>query len=173
MSNDLTFNEQLNNDPELANYIVEDNEDFTVYKTKDGYKKEMKYYEFSTVDIDTLDNEQQIELYKVFNDSDFEKVVPMRNKVGDKIKIEQFFTRPYNSFDEQTGETKRGVTTTIYDGEKYYVTSSKSVYFNLINLSQTFAMPGSENYNPIIVEIVGKQQARGVQISLSLVGFEN
>lgn len=173
MTNDLTFNEQLNNDQELAKYVIEDNKDFTVYKTKDGFKKEMKYYEYSTVDIDTLDNEQQIELYKVFNDSDFEKVVPMRNKVGEKIKIEHFFTRPYNAFDEQTGETRHGVVTTIYDGTKYYVTSSKSVYFNLINLSQTFSMPDDENYNPIIVEIVGKQQARGIQISLSLVGFEH
>src|SRR5699024_7802571 len=82
--------------------VVQETNDYKIVKLEDGtFKKNMKYKEFFSRVAETEDD--QIELYKVFNDSESGLVTPMSNMVEKEITIEHVFTLPYESFDEKTG----------------------------------------------------------------------
>ncbi|HSH51878.1 MAG TPA: hypothetical protein VK982_09180 [Bacteroidales bacterium] len=151
--------------------VVEETHDYVVKQLQDGsFKREMKYHKFFSHIPET--QEKQIELYKVFNAQDNEDIVtPLSRMVGDVIGIDEFYTNPYQSFDEETGVSNNGVTTTIKDGDDYYVTSSKSVYHTLFNLTDTFGSPSDENYKKIFVKVTGTKRTNGIQIDLSLEGI--
>src|SRR5699024_7900089 len=98
-------------------------------------------------------------------------VTPLKNMVGKEITIKHFFTAPYQSFDEQTGNVLNGVTTTIEDTEgHYFATSSKSVYHKLQSITEAFGLPSDENYKPLKVKVTGTKRTNGVQIDLELIG---
>lgn len=147
--------------------LVTDNEDYRIYKTKDGYKKEMKYKSFSSFKPEEMTKEKKVELFKVFNSDDFEKVIELKNSIGKDILVKNIIFKPYESFNETTGENETGVTSVICDDNDYYVTSSKTVYYNLINMIKAFGVP-NENQNNIVVSVKGTKQTRGIQISLEL-----
>lgn len=150
--------------------IVQETQDYKIVMLPDGtYKKNMKYKTYFSRQAQTED--EQIELYKVFNDSESGLVTQLKNMVGKEITIKHFYTQPYESFDEKTGVVTDGVTTTIEDVDgSYYATSSKSVYHKLFNIAQTFGLPSDENYKPLKVKVVGIRRQNGVQIDLSLIG---
>ena len=130
------------------------------------FEKRMKYKRIAT---HMPENEKEIvELYAVLNDSTGEKVTPMKEVVGLTFVAKNFYTSPYDSFDGKTGETSRGVTTTIEDSEgNFYATSSKSVYYSVINLYENFGM------KPFILQIVGIKREKGrVQINVQLTGIQ-
>lgn len=151
--------------------IVADTENYIMVKKPDGtFKKNMKYKAFFSRAADT--DEEKIELYKVFNDVNNELVIPMKNMVGKEVSVAHVFMQPYESFDDKTGATVLGVTTTIQDVEgNYYATSSKSVYYRLFNIFQTFGSPKHENYKPVKVKVLGIKQKNGTQIDLELIGL--
>lgn len=157
----------------VAERIVEETENYVVKQLQDGtFRKEQKYQKFYTHVPET--EEEQIELYNVFNsgDEENEKVTRLSMMVGEVIGIDQFYTNPYESFDEKTGVNNTGVTTTIKDGDTYYATSSKSVYHTLKNLTTAFGMPGTEKYRKIYVKVTGTKRQNGIQIDLSLSHLE-
>lgn len=148
--------------------LVTDNEDYRIYKTKDGYKKEMKYKSFSSFKPEELTKDKRVELFKVFNSDNYDKVIELKSMIGKDIKVLNIVFRPYEKFDEKTGENETGVTSLICDENNYYVTSSKTVYYNLVNMMKAFGVPNEENYSPIVVTVKGTKQNRGIQISLEL-----
>lgn len=151
--------------------IVQETDDFRIVQLDDGtFKKNMKYRKFFSRQAETQD--EKIELYKVFNDSDSELVTPMKNMVDKEITIAHVFLQPYESFDEQTGKLTSGVTTTLEDVDgSYYATSSKTVYYTLSNIFETFGTPTDENYKPVKVKVIGRKQKNGVQIDLEIIGM--
>lgn len=150
--------------------VVQETADYKIVKLADGsFKKNMKYKQYFSRTAET--EEDQIELYKVFNDSESGLVTPLKNMVGKEIVIKHVFIQPYESFDEKTGTLTDGVTTTIEDTEgNYYATSSKSVYYTIFNIMQTFGYPTDENYKPVKVMVTGTKRQHGVQIDLQLIG---
>lgn len=150
--------------------VVQETEDYRIVKLEDGtFKKNMKYKKNHSRVAET--EEEQIELYKVFNDEDSDLVTPLSHLVGKEITIAHFFTNPYQSFDEKTGIVTDGVTTTIEDTEgNYYVTSSKSVYYSLFNIMDAFGYPSDEDYKPVKVEVTGTKRQNGIQIDIRLIG---
>lgn len=144
--------------------MVQDNDSFTVYKDSTGkYIKEMKYKDLIVFPEDTEFNE--VELFNLINGTS-EKAVELKATIGTEILIKGFVTRAYESFDEETGQTSKGVTTTLYDGTQYFVTSSKTVYYNVINMHDVFGSPRSEG--GFLVKVIGTKRQLGTQISLEL-----
>lgn len=150
--------------------VVQETNDYKIVQLEDGsFKKNMKYHEYFSKVAET--EKEQIELYKVFNDSDSGLVTQLKNMIDKEITIQHVFTLPYESFDEKTGIVSDGVTTTLQDVDgSYYATSSKSVYHKIFSIMQTFGYPKDENYKPIKVKIIGIRRQNGVQIDLELIG---
>ena len=151
--------------------VVHETPEYKIVRLEDGkFKKNMKYKQYFSKVAET--EEEKIELYQVFNDSESEKVTPLKNMIGKKINIAHVFTQPYESFDETTGNVTDGVTTTMQDVDgSYYATSSKSVYHKINSIMDAFGRPDEENYKPVEVEVTGAKQKNGVQIDLKLIGL--
>lgn len=144
--------------------MVQDNEKFTVYKDNTGkYIKEMKYQDLIVFPEDTKFDE--VELFNLVNGTS-EKAIELKAALGTEILIKGFVTRAYESFDEETGQTSKGVTTTLYDGTQYFVTSSKTVYYNVINMNTVFGTPRVDG--GFLVKVIGTKRQLGTQISLEL-----
>lgn len=155
---------------ENTEIIVQETDDYKIVRLPNGtFKKNMKYEQYFSRVAET--EEEKIELYNVFNDSENGIVTPLRNMVGKEITFSHVFTQPYESFDEKTGNLTDGVTTTLQDVEgNYYATSSKSVYYTIFNIMQTFGYPTDENFKPVKVKVLGIKRQNGVQIDLQLIG---
>lgn len=161
---------ELSNQPTTGEIIVQDTEDFTIVKMSNGkFRKDMKYKQIYT-HVPT-EKEEMLELYKVLNDENNDLVVTMATRVGSEIEIHQVYTNPYQSFDEETGGNTNGVTTTIFTGTEYIATSSKSVYYTVLGLFETFGQPNTEGYTPLKVKITSRKMQNGNQIGLELIGF--
>lgn len=168
-TNEIAIQSDVETSVEVRSNIVEETESYVVKKLANGkYEKQQKYTNYMSKVPET--EEEQIELYKVLNSSseDNDMVTELKTMVGKVIGIEQLYIQGYESFDEDTGESNQGVVTIIKDGEKYYGTSSKSVYFTLLNLFKVFGYPNTDNYKKINVKVVGTKRERGIQINLSL-----
>lgn len=168
-TNELMVNTQTG---EVVNteVVIQETPEYKIVQLEDGtFKKNMKYQQYFSRTAVTED--EQIELYKVFNDSESGLVTPLRNMVNKELTVSHVFIQPYESFDEKTGNLTSGVTTTIEDIDgSYYATSSKSVYYTLLNIMQTFGAPTDDNYKPVKVKVTGTPRQHGVQINLSLIG---
>lgn len=152
--------------------VVEETEKYIVYKTAEGkFLREMKYDRFWSKVPET--QEDMLRMYQVMNEDEAEGVNTMSTNVGAKFQVEQIYFEPYNSFDEETGESRSGVTSTIETPEgEFFVTSSKSVYHTLNRIMQTFGTPNTDTYrNPVIVEITGQKGMNGTIIDVKLAGF--
>jgi len=148
--------------------IVQDTKDYTIVKLPDGkFRKDMKYQKYYSHIPES--KEDLIQLHKILNTQDDKLVTPMSKIVGETIEIHQVYTNPYESFDENTGGTSNGVTTTIFTGDKYIATSSKAVYYTIMGLFEVFGHPNIEGYSPIKVAVTGTRMQNGTQINLELV----
>ncbi len=165
--NELQVNTQTGEILDTSN-IVQETADYTIIKLPDGkFKKEMKYKRIFTKIPET--KEEQVLMYRVFNDENNQDLVTsLSNMVGDIITIDQLYTNPYASFNEKTGASENGVVTTIQDGDSFYATSSKSVYYTLLNMFEVFGTPNTLDYEPIKVIVTAKKLTNGTQINLSL-----
>lgn len=165
-----TDGEMIQTLPTAGEIIVQDTDKFTIVKLPNGkFRKDMKYKKLYT-HVPT-DQAEMLELYKVLNTEDNEDVVKMSTRVGSEIQIQHIYTNPYQSFDEETGGNVNGVTTTIFTGTEYIATSSKSVYYTLLNLFDTFGSPSDEGYKPITVKITSRKMQNGDQINLQLISI--
>lgn len=150
--------------------IVSETSDYRIVQLPNGeFKKNMKYHQYFSRRPET--EEEQIELYNVFNDENSELVTPLKNMIGKEISLQHVFIQPYQSFDEKTGTLTDGVTTTIQDAEgKYFATSSKTVYYKLKGMFEAFGNPSAEGFKPIKLKVIGTKRQNGVQIDLQLLG---
>lgn len=169
MTNEITNFDSTTGEILPMETIIQDNEKFTIVKLADGkFEKRMKYKRVHTSIPQT--EEETLKLYKVLNESDNGIVVEMKKAIGKKLVIKNFYTEPYESFNEETGENTRGVSSVIeaVDGT-FYGTSSKTVYYALMNLYDVFT--DSLTNGKIEVEITGTKREQGEQIGLSVIGL--
>lgn len=148
---------------------IQENENFIITKNADGtFTKTVKYQKvFSTI---PESDDDFMKLYSVMNDPESKEVTSMKDAIGLELDMVDFYTSPYESFDEKTGENTQGVTSLIKDvNGAYFATSSKAVYFSLLNLFDVFGDKWQDKN--IRVKIVGVKQPRGLQINLSVLGF--
>lgn len=171
MTNELVVNVDTETG-EILNQeiVVQETNEYKIVKLADGtFKKNTKYRQIFTRTAET--EEEKFTLYKVFNDSDSGLVTPLKNMVDKEISVAHYFTQPYESFNEKTGEVTNGVTTTIEDTEgNYYATSSKSVYHTLLSICNTFGSPSDDQYKPLKLKVTGTKRQNGIQIDLQLIG---
>jgi hypothetical protein len=151
--------------------IKQQTHDYTIYLDETGkYTKEMKYKKFATKTDFT--QEETVFLYKALNEQNFEGVSPMSEKIGLEFHLQNFYINPYESFDDETGLSVKGVSILIETLENEFIaTSSKTVYYNIQSITNTFGMPNTENYKPLKLKIKATKQKLGNQISLELLGF--
>lgn len=149
--------------------VKQDNANFTIVQLPDGkHEKRMKYKSYASR-IPT-DRNELMELYKALKEENSDMVKTMKDLVGQTLEIQQVYTQPYESFDEQTGGSVSGVATTLLTNIGYVATSSKSVYFTIFNLMDVFGYPNTDGYEPIKVEVTSTKQPSGhYQIGLKLV----
>lgn len=145
--------------------VFRETDNYTIYKLANGkYEKVMKYKRvFSHI---PQTREEEIKLYNIFNTQDNPNVTPFADMRDKEIEIHEFYTNPYESFNEETGETDNGVNTTIFDGSHYYSTSSKTVYYSLLNFFEQFGYPNTEGYEPVRIKVTGTRRENGVQIGV-------
>lgn len=146
--------------------VVNETEDFRILQLPDGkFKKQMKYKKFWSR-IPQTEDESKL-LYSVFNDDGI--AIPMLQAKDKVITIKDVYMNPYEAFDEETGGSTPGVVTVIetVDG-MYFVSSSKSVYFTLFNLFDSFGYPADNDYNPIKVKIIHEKVNKNTQVTLKL-----
>src|SRR5699024_1156869 len=117
--------------------VIRDTEDYTIVLQADGrYRKDMKYKKYYSLVPES--KEDSIELYKILNSQDNEKVTPMAQMKNKEIEIHQVYTNPYQSFDENTGGNINGVTTTIQlrTGLLLHLLNQSTIhYFNFLTYS--------------------------------------
>lgn len=143
--------------------LVSDNPNFSIFKLPNGkFDKRMKYHKFWSFTPTT--NEDVEKYYMVFNDKENNLVTPMKEAKGTILTIKNVFFNPYEGFDEETGQTVYGVTSTIEDTNgNFYATSSKTVYYSLKNMFDVFGVPNQPNSRPIKIAIKDKQVNKNKQ----------
>lgn len=157
------------NEIAIQGNVVEETENYIVTRTEDGkFKKETKYERIQTHVPET--DEEMLTLFQVLQDNTNELVTPMKEVVGKEITIANFYTSPYESFDEETGKSTRGVTTTIESTDgSFYATSSKTVYFTLTKAYKVFGPSLTEK--GMKFKVTSTKMQNGNQINLSAIGF--
>lgn len=149
---------------ELTNANTNELNDNVYYDDKERVYKRVASYERQLLNIPESDS------VKVFNLlSGSENVIQLKTVVGEVIRVTGIITDPYTSVDEKTGALENGVITYMTDGASYYATSSKSVYWTLKKLVDTFGIPSDVlSYD---VEITSTKRTNGDQINLRLVSI--
>lgn len=132
--NEITLQENNLQSLEANNIVV-----------KDGKYKRVAQYEYiSTVKAETED--EQFRLASILVDG--EGVKPFKDGVNEIIELVDVITSPYESVNELTGEIENGVTCTLFSKNgDVYATSSKVVYFKLMQLFKIFGLPGQSSIN--------------------------
>lgn len=157
--------------------IIQETEDYRVVQNADGtFSKQAKYKKILTYSDEDMTEEKTIELFGIKNNAqeDNPLVKPMKSEKDTVFTLANVMTEPYTSFDETTAQSNTGVVTYLEstDGH-YYVTSSKTVYFNLMNILDTFGYPNTDTYKPIKVKVThSKSQFNNIQIGLAFAGFD-
>lgn len=154
----------------LRDEIVEETENYIVKKTPEGkFKKEMKYKAYISFKPET--EEEEIELYKLTSSNeDNEDVIELKNMVGKEFELTDCIITPYESFNEDTGESLQGVSSIMRDEKGFYIaTSSKSVYHSLMNLFKVFGFPHEKKYKSVTFKVTSTKRENGNQLNLSLI----
>lgn len=112
---------------------------FTVLQDKDGkFFRRGRYEAWASTQPTTRD--EQIELFNIFEGND-DSVIGLKDCVGQVIEIQDVYTNPYSSLDEDTGEEIDGVLTYIRTPDTaMYVTSSKTFHNTLIRAINMFGI---------------------------------
>lgn len=151
--------------------VIKETPAFTVVQDEKGkYRKVMNYDKFTTYVPET--QKEKVEFFNLMNDDTNENVIPMKQAIGVPIDIINVITNPYDSIDEDTGVEIHGVTTMLQDkdSKKWFVTSSKAVYYTVQNLIAAFGAPNTPSFAGLKVGITSKRQQKGDQINITLVG---
>lgn len=131
------------------------------------FKRVAEYKAFSSVKPET--KEQKIAYFNLLKNDD--SAFPMKDNKGAVIEIADVIFNPYESVNEDTGEIENGVVSYVIDQEgRAFVTSSKSVYFTLVNIMKAFGRPHYNAEEAVKVEIVEKKGTQFKYIDLTLIG---
>lgn len=150
--------------------IINDTEEFTIFKNEDGtFKKVMKYKAIKNYHPST--QEEELKLFNVLaaSDDNNEDVIQMKSLNNEQFSFTAYFCNPYTSFNEETGENEHGVITYFYTTQKQFiVTSSKSVYFFVQKLEESFNLNESE-YFEVVADVKQVKKENGLTPTLTIV----
>lgn len=149
--------------------VVEENDNFTVFKNSDGkFVRKAKFMDYSSFKPES--REDKIWLMNLIENED-ENGQGMKESVGQEIEVQNIILRKYDKIDEDTGEKIYGVLTYLITPErKAFVTSSKSVYFTITNIMKMFGKPHEDEWENIKVKVGKEKGANGDMIKIKLVG---
>jgi hypothetical protein len=169
MTEQNQVNEIVEVQNQVADVVVKENNDYVVTKTADGkFIRKAKFADFSS--IHPKDKAEKIWLLNLMEGSE-ETGNVLKDHVGKQIEVANIITRRYDKINEETGQTEYGVLTYLITPDKIaYVTSSKTVYFSIVRIMDTFGTPDSPEWENILLK-VGKQKGQnGDIITVKMIG---
>lgn len=148
---------------------VRETENYVILKDEKGkFSRKAKYASYSSIKAET--REEKIWMMNLFEGNE-DTGNGLKDHVGKQITVADVITRPYDKVNEETGEIEYGVLTYLFTPEKIaYVTSSKSVYFTLMNIMELFGKPDSELWEDITIQVLKEKATNGDQIKIKMVG---
>lgn len=168
----MTTENQVNEIVEVQNQvevITRENDEYAVVKDAEGkFKRKAKFKNFSSIKAET--RADKMWLFNLYEGSE-ENGNGLKDHVGKIIEMQDVITRQYDRINEETGAIEYGVLTYLITKDRIaYVTSSKTVYFTIMRLFESFGFPGEAGWEAIKFK-VGKQKGQnGDIIKVQMVG---
>lgn len=169
----LNKNEVVENKQELMENVqelmVRENENFVVMQDENGkYKRKAKFKNYMSFEVKT--RAEKIWLANLTDVDVEDSSDGLKSHVGKQIEVEHIMTRQYDKINEDTGQLEYGVITYLITPEKTaYATSSKSVYFKVIEHMELFGTPDTWNGENLTYKVFSKKGQNGDQILIKLV----
>jgi RNase P/RNase MRP subunit p29 len=165
MTNELTT---VNNEV-LTGEIVREEKNYVVIKNEEGkFVRKAKYNSYTSVQAET--KAEKIWLMNLMEGNE-DAANGLKEHVGKIIEVANIITRPYDKINEETGATEYGVLTYLLTPDKVtYVTSSKNVYFSIVNIMDLFGAPDQEGWENIQIKVLKERGANGDMIKIKMVG---
>jgi len=141
---------------------------YEIKKNSEGkFERKAIYQAFMSVRAET--RAQKIALLQLLESDTVAK--PLNDCVGNKITIADVIISPYDKVNEDTGEMEYGALTYMIDtnGEAY-VTSSKSVYYTMLNIFKVFGVPHWEEDEAVTVQVVKKKGLQFNYTDINVIG---
>ena len=141
---------------------------YEIKKNSEGkFERKAIYQAFMSVRAET--RAQKIALLQLLESDTVAK--PLNDCVGNKITIADVILSPYDKVNEDTGEMEYGALTYMIDtnGEAY-VTSSKSVYYTMLNIFKVFGVPHWEEDEAVTVQVVKKKGLQFNYTDINVIG---
>ena len=141
---------------------------YEIKKNAEGkFERKAIYQAFMSVRAET--RAQKIALLQLLESDTVAK--PLNDCVGNKITIADVIISPYDKVNEDTGEMEYGALTYMIDtnGEAY-VTSSKSVYYTMLNIFKVFGVPHWEEEEAVTVQVVKKKGLQFNYTDINVIG---
>jgi RNase P/RNase MRP subunit p29 len=153
----------------LTGEIVREEKNYVVIKNEDGkFVRKAKYNSYSSVQAET--KAEKIWLMNLMEGNE-DTANGLKEHVGKEIEVANIITRPYDRINEETGAVEYGVLTYLLTPDKTtYVTSSKNVYFSIVNIMDLFGAPDQPDWENIIIKVLKEKGANGDMIKIKMVG---
>lgn len=168
----ISENNEVVQAPELiiGETIVRQDENFIVVKTAEGkFKRKAKYKDYSSVVVET--KQDKIWLSNLMDMNSEDDSAGLKNHIGKHIEVQDIILKQYSKINEDTGQEEFGVVTYLITPDKTaYVTSSKSVYFKIVEDMQLFGKPTDEGWENLTYQVTKKKAQNGDMILIKLIG---
>jgi hypothetical protein len=171
--NEMT-NQNENQNTETENQtslqvIERETEDYVIMKNEEGkFVRKAKFHDYSSITAET--REEKIWLLGLMQ-ADEESGTGLKDCVGKQIVVENIITRRYDKINEDSGQTEYGVLTYLITPEKQaFVTSSKNVYFSIVQIMDLFGKPTDETWENITVKVLKEKATNGDMIKIKMIG---
>lgn len=166
--NEIVTSENVTSEIVPSN-VVSETAEYVVLKDENGkFVRKAKFADYSSVVAES--RADKIWLMNIL-DGDEESGNGLKSHIGKQIEIADVITRKYDKINPDTGVTEYGVLTYLITPDRVaYATSSKTVYFSITRLMNTFGKPGSPEWENIIVQVTSKKATNGDAINIKMVG---
>ncbi len=161
-----------NQTPEIATgeILVRQDENFVIVKTPEGkFKRRAKYKDYSSFKPET--RADKIWLSNLMDMNSDDETAGLKNHIGAHIEVADVILKTYDKINEDTGDQEFGVVTYLITPDRTaYVTSSKSVYFRIVEDMALFGRPGDEDWENLTYQVTKKKATNGDMILIKLIG---
>jgi hypothetical protein len=167
MTNEITTQNQTIETS--LNTTVSETENYAIVKDENGkFKRKAKFSDYCSIQPQT--REEKIQLMNLLN-GDEESGNGLKDQVGKQIEVANVIFRKYDKINEDTGVIEYGVLTYLIapDGIAY-VTSSKTTYFTVKNILDTFGYPHEETWENVLVKVVKQKGRENDVINVKMIG---
>jgi hypothetical protein len=149
--------------------VERETEDYVILKNEEGkFVRKAKFHDYSSITAES--REDKIWLLGLMQ-GDEETGNGLKEHVGKVIEVANIITRKYDKINEETGQTEYGVLTYLLTPDRIaYVTSSKNVYFSIMQIMDLFGKPTDELWENIQVKVMKERATNGDMIKIKMVG---